>query len=392
MGALASSRGLLILALLLPISHSTAAVCPIEQAMAKRKPADRLKALAEAAKNLSVKEIPAALQTARRLQQLRERAVFEEAVLKRWSELAARDAFACISVLAEGRIKIESIRFAAEKFATENCVEAAKAVQKMSAGRAQNEAVDIVAGIWARKDLKPALKWAMNLPQGFARETALNSVRFVWVHSDPVSAADHVKDLPAGDTKNALLTNIAGEWAAFDPKAALLWGNKLCDGPEKDLVIANIAESWADNDPTAAGCFALTLSGELKQSAIAGVISRWATQNPETALNWALKNGADFRPISDALNLWASVDASSAGKWVEKLPPDFNRDAAIQSYVEAVITWDPADALRFARKLTNESARSQHVEKCLQRWMELDRSSAEKWLAANDQQSKEAAQ
>ena len=359
----------------------------IDKVLARPKPADRLKGLIEAAKNLSLREIPGALQAAEEFQQLRERAVFQEAVLKQWSEMAPSDAFAHIAALPENRIKLETIRAAANKLANQNCEEAAKALQRMGPGRSRNDAVDVIAGVWARKDIKEALKWANTLPAGFARETALNTIHFVWVHSDPVSAVDHVKELPAGDIKNALLTNIAGEWAASDPQAALRWANSLGDGPEKDLVIANIAEAWADSDPLAAAGFAFKLSGDLKQNAVTGVISRWATQNPEAALNWAVKAGdhaIQSRAFPEVLNLWASVDASKAGEWVEKLLPGSTRETAIQSYVEAVVTWEPSQALRLAQMLKDESVRFEQVKKCLERWMELDGASAQKWIAEND--------
>jgi hypothetical protein len=389
MVALASSRYLPALVLFLFGPPAVAAASPadlrvaLERAMAAPKPSDRLKALAETAKHLCLEEVPPALEAARAFRQLREQAVFREAVLKRWSELAPREAFVHIAALPESRVKLEAIRFAANKLASQNCEEAAKAVEGLSGSRSRNEAVDVVAGVWARKNVHGALKWARALPPGFARETALNSIRFIWVHSDPVSASEHVGELPPGDTRNALLTNLAGEWATLDPRAALRWANTLSDGPERNLVLVNIAESWADLDPAAAAAFALQLSASLQPSAAAAVISRWATQNPEAAIDWALRTGDDAietRALSEVLNLWASVDAVKARQWVENLPAGRPREAAVESYVEAVITWEPAQAVRLASTLKDESARIQQIEKCLPRWMELDRSAAQKWV------------
>jgi hypothetical protein len=365
------------------VASATNGLAEIEQVMAAAKPSDRLKGLAETAKKLRLEEIPAALEAVKAFRQLREQAVFREAVLKRWSELAPREAFVYIAALPESRIKLEAIRFAANKLASENCEEAGKAVEQLSASRSSNEAVDVVAGIWAKKNLHGALEWARALPAGFARESALNSIRFIWVHSDPVSASEHIGELPPGDTKNALLTNIAGEWAALDPPAALRWAKSLSDGPERHLALVNIAESWADADPAAAAGFALQLSTRLRQSAAAAVISRWATQNPEAAMEWALTTGDDAiqtRALSEVLNLWASVDAVKARQWVENLPAGRLRESAIQSYVQAVITWEPSQAVRLASTLKDDSAKIQQIDKCLHRWMELDRSAAQKWV------------
>src|SRR5687767_13972507 len=129
----------------------------VEKVMATPKPADRLKALAQTAKDLGLEQIPGALEIAKAFPQLREQAVFREAILKRWSELAPRDAFVHIAALPESSIKLEAIRFAANKFASENCEEAGRMVTTFTGGRSRNDAIDVVAGVWARKNVQAAL-------------------------------------------------------------------------------------------------------------------------------------------------------------------------------------------------------------------------------------------
>ncbi len=69
----------------------------VEKARAEKKIDDRLSALAELGKTLSLSEIPEAIKTADSLKQLRERVVLTESVFKRWGELAPAEAFAHIS-------------------------------------------------------------------------------------------------------------------------------------------------------------------------------------------------------------------------------------------------------------------------------------------------------
>jgi hypothetical protein len=148
----------------------------------------------------------------------------------------------------------------------------------------------------------------------------------------------------------------------------------------------NVAESWADNDPTEAASFALQLPAGVKQNAAAAAVSRWATQDPEAAMNWALKTGdqaIQTRALAEVLNLWASVDAVKAGNWVNDLPPGPLRELAIENYVGAVVAWEPAEALRVASTSSNGQVRVEQLERCLQRWMELDRPAAQKWIGAS---------
>ena len=226
-------------------------------------------ALDELGKTLSLSEIPEAIKTADGLKQLRERVVLTESVLKRWGELAPAEAFAHISEMPEGMMKVESLRSVVPFYAKKDIRAVADAALKMKPGRARTETVQMLVEEWTRQDVKAALKWVNELPEGFPKDGALHNIYFIWVHLDPAGIASTVQNLPPSDTRNALIINVAGDWAAKDAPSAIKWAEGLPVEADKQTALATIAESWADVEPAAAADFALKLSPpELRQRAV----------------------------------------------------------------------------------------------------------------------------
>jgi len=73
-------------------------------------------------------------------------------------------------------------------------------------------------------------------------------------------------------------------------------------------------------------------------------------------------------------------DPQRAEQWVASLPAGPFRENAIASYVDAASNWAPDLAAEQALTLADGSVRTQKVEMCLKRWMEVDPVSAQQWL------------
>lgn len=357
----------------------------IAEAVAEKKADVRLKKLADLGGKISATEIPDALSAAAGLAELRERAVFRDAVVKRWAEFSPLAALDYVNQQPESRDKLELVRVVTTACVKGNPANAASAVEAMKPGRAKIEAAGIVAEGWAKSDLRAALVWARGLPPGAVREAAWYNLRFIWVHSDPASASGDVQRLPSGDTKNALLMNIAGEWAAQDPEKAVAWARSLTDPNEQQNALAIIAESWADAHPEEAAEFARQLPVEFRAHATIAVLTRWATQDPAMAATWAIKLPDESRQhgLAEVLNVWTAADPAAARGWVEKVEPGL-RDWARETYAGAVVEWAPESAVRTAFTTADPQLRWQRVGNLLGRWWESDAMAARQWLEAAD--------
>jgi hypothetical protein len=344
----------------------------------------RLNRLADLGAKLSLSEIPDALKAAGDPGELRERMVFKQAVLIRWSQLAPEDAFTQIAKLPESQLKAVTLREAAAGFSRKDPARAAAAAAGMSPGSSRTDMIVLIANVWAETNVNAALTWAGKLPDSVAKESALEAIHFVWVHSDPVAASRPVEKLRPGDTRNNLIASVAYGWAALDHPAAIRWANQLPDGPDKETALVNLAESWANQDPQAAAAFALKLPpGETRSQAGAMVASRWAKQDPRQAADWSWRSGdagIRQRGVKEVLDLWAGVDAAECAKWLDPLPPGPDRDQAIRAFVTAATMWAPDIAAREALLIEAEATRVEALNECLSRWREVDLPSATNWL------------
>lgn len=334
----------------------------IGKALATEKADARLTALGRVAGELPLADIASALARADALAELRERAVFRQTVLSRWSTLAPEAAFRHIAGLPESVVKTEAIKTAAVHFAGQNPAAAAVAVAQMPAGPARGEAGPLVAEIWARKSVPPALEWAQQLPEDFPREPILHAIRFVWVHVEPRSAIPHVLALRADQMRNALLMNIAGAWAATDdPAAAWQWAHGLPSEADKHMIFLNVIESWADRAPRDAIEFSLRQAEvpERRERLALAALALWAAQHPPDALAWVLAFATSAlrdAAFATVLETWASAEPLEAAHWIKKLPANAARDAAIHAYLAAVGEWNPAETAELAT-LLSEAAR-----------------------------------
>jgi hypothetical protein len=116
----------------------------VEKACAEKKIDDKLTALDAVGKTLSLSEIPEAVKAADSRKELRERLVLTESVLKRWGELAPAAAFAHISEMPEGMMKVESLRGVVPFYAKKDIHAVAAAALKMKPGRARTETVQML--------------------------------------------------------------------------------------------------------------------------------------------------------------------------------------------------------------------------------------------------------
>ena len=370
-----------------PATPSTLTVqARVDVALGEKRVTDQLQDMANLAATLSLADIPEALRIASGLKPLRERMVLEYATLRRWSELAPKEAFAAIAQMPEGREKVQTLRVAADRFAQKDAPAAAAAALALLPGKASQAATDAVAAAWAKRDGIKALAWAKALPEG-RQETALYALRFAWVHVDPVAASADVVTLPPGNTKNALMANIAEEWTTLDPKAAMQWAQNLPDGPEKEIVMSNTARTLADKEPMAAIQFALTLSPpQLRQNAVTAVVTNWTTQQPKAAGDWAVTQtdpSLQRSALQAVVSFWTVVDPAGAGEWVKSIQSQSAQDTAIGYYVQAVAAWAPELGAKLIAQSAPQAARQPGALDCAKQWLTLDPVAAQKWINAS---------
>jgi hypothetical protein len=139
----------------------------LEEAVAVKRPADRLKQISALCKDLSTADVARAVDLAKGLKEFRERGVLHEAALRRWCELDPQRAFEHLAAMPESRNKADTISYAAAKLVELDPAGVAVKVGKLPGRASRIAAIEAVAETWARKDPQAALKWSKALPDGF---------------------------------------------------------------------------------------------------------------------------------------------------------------------------------------------------------------------------------
>ncbi|MGJ8652831.1 MAG: hypothetical protein ACSHX8_06120 [Opitutaceae bacterium] len=211
-----------------------------------------------------------------------------------------------------------------------------------------------VVALWAAKDSEEALLWLESNSQGIARLETLNSGVEIWAQQDPLAAAAWINGMANDGSKVIAAKTLASNWAKTNPDEALQWLNDLPLGP-------------------------------LRNEAAVALVESWTTSDPEKATIWALSE-AEFNNNAELLNLsiqnYAQHSPDDAEAFMRELTDAYEAPQAIDTYVHARATNDPAEAMNWHANLdpqdplkSNESSRIIMAE-----WSRTDSVAASSWL------------
>jgi hypothetical protein len=176
------------------------------------------------------------------------------------------------------------------QWAERDAPSAARWAEGLPVGGARQESLNGVALIWSNQDLTEAISWAMNLPEEGERNEVFRGVGYEAARTEPLVAMDIAVRLPASPENDALIQHAALQWAAESPEEAAQWAVGIEDEELRDRVISLVATAWGVSDPVAAGALAVSQlpPGRAQDTAVIGIVQRWAQTDPEAAANWVI--------------------------------------------------------------------------------------------------------
>lgn len=145
-------------------------------------------------------------------------------------------------------------RFAVEKFLEESqdffsrfgsdaVVKALAHGMSESSGEPRARTLEKAAEKWASQNPVEARTWAEALPEGAARERALAGIARGWTGGSITEAAAWLDALPASPSRDAAVGSFARTVLARDPAGALAWMRTI---PDSDRRLATLQTAWAD--------------------------------------------------------------------------------------------------------------------------------------------------
>lgn len=234
---------------------------------------------------------------------------------------------------------------------------------------------------WGGNDLTAALEWAKNLTDASLKGVSLVHLSYRWYAADPMAALEYAAQQPQENRQ--LLTTLLGQWSRDQPEVAAEWALDTLRDPELAGIGASVVAAWAAKDDLAAAEFVLSLpAGKFRDEALVSVMSALARNDPSTGALWAetfpAGPGRDYA-IENLVYNWAASDPASALAWSNRLTAA-ERDVALFAGTGGLIETRPEVAATWVNAIQDEARRLQQSERVAQRWLQVDRWSAEFWI------------
>ncbi len=215
-----------------------------------------------------------------------------------------------------------------------------------------------------------------------------------WGESDPLAAMAHASKM--GMAGMLARPTILQSWASTDPEGAAQY--YLKNPREFDMMpgmmggrgmgmssgASTIASEWARLDPDAAMAWARSLSGNDKNSAMAGVVGQLGATDPAKAWSLAseMEGTAQANTYRDLARIWGSSDYAEAERMVATLPAD-QQAAARAAALEGFAQTNPTEALAKAATLPAGETRNSATRTGLDYLSRTDAAGAANWIVNN---------
>jgi hypothetical protein len=186
--------------------------------------------------------------------------------------------------------------------------------------------------------------------------------------------------------RDAGLRAIAGRWIGANPEEALDFVRRLPGGATKDTFLRQLLVAWTERDAAAAMAWADRLPATAeRRAAFTTVSTALATSDPRSALELAIRHGADEDETGGLLeNLamqWAERETSAALEWVGTQPNGEWRDRLIGRVAFILSKSDPCRAAcHVAERMEPGPMQDEAAISVLHQWAMIDSESAARWV------------
>lgn len=235
-----------------------------------------------------------------------------------------------------------------------------------------------------------------------------------WSQVEPAEAAQFLEGSQLdGRDLVATRRTVAEHWAASDPQAALAWAQRQGGPQDTRFVISGVLAGWLDKDPRgaedyvashldtlgpeASATLAVRLfkhdqqqakdwvnqlpSVEARRTADSLIAMEAASVDPKGASEWAaaLPDNVRDKAIGGAITAWATKDPEGAGQWMSTLSGTV-RDEAILAYSAGVSGNDPSAGLNWAASISDPIIRESTLQRIVGGFVRRSPNYAPTWI------------
>ncbi len=362
----------------------------------------------------AAKDLAAAAAACQQLPAGAARDMAQENILNEQIDANPVSAAAIITNLPPGDYRQEVISELCENWAATNAPAALAWAQSLASRTERDAAVDQVVGIWARQnpeaamqfarqhpelssatlgeitvalfahDLTATTNWIASLPAGDKKEAAQLALVEPWAQNDPQGLAAYALTLPAGDVQTHCLTAACEQISTNDFSETVALLQPLNDAHLRQTLLTQAAGNGdllhADE---AAKDIAAMPSGDDQKAAIQGLLSTWATANPESTLNWLRsfsETNSQAQHLQMVLKSWAQTEPAAAAKWLANLPAGAADNDLTNAFLAGAAQKYPEFAAQWTQTVTDESQRQTLQVQVARMWLKTDETAATNWI------------
>lgn len=247
-----------------------------------------------------------------------------------------------------------------------------------------NSAANTILSTWAAHDPDAAIQWAKSHHEGDDANPYLVGIIQGLASRDPERATALLKDMPFSEERGAALAGLLPAILARGPQAAKDWAMAITDEQLRDGVISRMATSMAHTDPAATADWLKTASQESALRSMDDVLGSWVTKDKTAANAYyeALPTG-ELRTTAmrGMVTAMAGKNPQDALSFMDAHPADVN-DRVVQQFLWNSFDKEPITALNNVGRLGNPEQQQRFYRRMLDSWMQKDLTAAENWVSS----------
>ena len=245
---------------------------------------------------------------------------------------------------------------------------------------------------WASADPEAAMEWFNSLPE-YDRKNHSNQYYMMsgLVHgltdNSPQKGLNYVIKLQEADNRHAgrMMSVVTGRMIdAEGVQYVAEWAETLPPGTLRAVARARLVWDMGKENLGAAAAWVESFSNDpdagLGVEAMAKV---WAKQDIFGSVTWleSLDNGpAKRKGLSAAYGYWGALEPESAAQYLNELPPNVDRDFAINGFISGMVHKDPETAIIWAEEIQTKGLREAAMVRAGERLFRMDAQVATDWM------------
>jgi hypothetical protein len=244
-----------------------------------------------------------------------------------------------------------------------------------------------VSGLVRSGKSRQAREYALAMPDSPARRKAVGELASALFGQDAEAAKAFVAELPAADWRDpTVFRDFFQSWMRSEPERAtevLLerFPADVPSGAAQQAAYEWMFMMWSGNHPREASEFFLKLPEAVGSKLLESALSIFCAQDAAGAGQWAAAlppSPTRERIMGQVAENWTRFGAAQVTQWIDKLPPDAGKSAAIEGFAKALMSTSPDDALAWLRAVPDESERLDRLRRVWRDW--TDREAAQRWV------------